>query len=56
VVRGLCVLPGGPRRLTRGRAQAFWQVCDHPRVMPIIDHYLGADCILGSLASRIVRP
>lgn len=35
---------------------AFWQVCDHPRVMPIIDHFLGADCILGSLSSRIVRP
>ena len=35
---------------------AFWQVCDHPRIMPIIDHFLGSDCILGSLSSRIVRP
>ena len=24
--------------------------------MPIIDHFLGSDCILGSLSSRIVRP
>jgi hypothetical protein len=36
--------------------RAFWSVVDHPRVMPIIDHYLGNDCILGSLSSRVVRP
>lgn len=35
---------------------AFWRICDHPRVVPIIDHFLGNDCILGSLSSRIVRP
>ena len=34
----------------------YWKVCDHPQPMPLIDHFLGSDCILGSLGSRTVRP
>ena len=34
----------------------FFPVIDHPRVLPLLEHYLGPHLILGSLNSRIVRP
>lgn len=34
----------------------FWPVIDHPRTLPILEHFLGTSLILGSLNSRIVRP
>lgn len=34
----------------------FFKTLDHPRVLPILEHYLGETLILGSLNSRIVRP
>ena len=36
--------------------RAFWPTLDHPRVLPLVEHFLGADCILGSLSGRIARP
>ena len=32
------------------------QCIDHPRILTIVESYLGRDLILGSLAARIVRP
>jgi ectoine hydroxylase-related dioxygenase (phytanoyl-CoA dioxygenase family) len=34
----------------------FFPTIDHPRVLPILEHFLGTNLILGSLNSRIVRP
>ena len=34
----------------------FHQTIDHPRVLPILEHFLEPSLILGSLNSRIVRP
>lgn len=34
----------------------FWKTIDHPRVLPVLENYLGESMILGSLNSRIVRP
>ncbi len=34
----------------------FFPVIDHPRILPILEHYLEPTLILGSLNSRIVRP
>ena len=34
----------------------FWPTIDHPRTLPILEHFLGTNLILGSLNSRIVRP
>lgn len=34
----------------------FFPVIDHPRILPILEHYLEKSLILGSLNSRIVRP
>ena len=36
--------------------KAFWPTIDHPRTLPILEHFLGTNLILGSLNSRIVRP
>ena len=36
--------------------RVFWPVIDHPRTLPILEHFLGKSLILGSLNSRIVRP
>lgn len=35
---------------------AFFQVIDHPTILPILEHYLAQSMILGSLSARIVRP
>lgn len=35
---------------------AFFQVIDHPVVLPVLEHFLDTTMILGSLSSRIVRP
>ena len=35
---------------------AFFQVIDHPAILPILEHFLDPTLILGSLSSRIVRP
>ena len=34
----------------------FFPIIDHPRILPILEHYLEPSLILGSLNSRIVRP
>jgi len=34
----------------------FHQTIDHPRTLPILEHFLEESMILGSLNSRIVRP
>ena len=34
----------------------FHQCIDHPRTLPILEHFLDKSMILGSLNSRIVRP
>ncbi len=34
----------------------FFQVIDHPLVLPILEYFLEKSLILGSLSSRIVRP
>ena len=34
----------------------FHKTIDHPRTLPILEHFLGKSMILGSLNSRIVRP
>ncbi len=34
----------------------FFPVIDHPRILPILEHFLEKSLILGSLNSRIVRP
>jgi hypothetical protein len=34
----------------------FWPTIDHPRTLPVLEHFLGASLILGSLNARIVRP
>ena len=34
----------------------FFQVIDHPVILPILEHFLDETLILGSLSSRIVRP
>ena len=34
----------------------FHQCIDHPRVLPLLEHFLQPSLILGSLNSRIVRP
>ena len=34
----------------------FFQIIDHPRILPILEHILDRSLILGSLSSRIVRP
>ena len=36
--------------------KVFWPTIDHPRTLPILEHFLGTNLILGSLNSRIVRP
>ena len=36
--------------------KAFWPTIDHPRTLPILEHFLGTNLILGSLNARIVRP
>lgn len=37
-------------------ARCFHAIIDHPRILPLIEHFMGPDIILGSLNSRIVRP
>ena len=39
-----------------GRDPVFFQVIDHPAILPILEHFLDRTLILGSLSSRIVRP
>ena len=34
----------------------FHPLIDHPRTLPVIEHVLGKQIILGSLNARIVRP
>lgn len=34
----------------------FLPIVDHPRTLPVLEHFLGRSMILGSLNSRIVRP
>ena len=34
----------------------FFSIIDHPRILPLLEHYLEPSLILGSLNSRIVRP
>jgi ectoine hydroxylase-related dioxygenase (phytanoyl-CoA dioxygenase family) len=34
----------------------FLPIIDHPRTLPVLEHFLGRSLILGSLNSRIVRP
>ena len=34
----------------------FFRCIDHPRTLPLLEHFLGENLILGSLNSRIVRP
>ena len=34
----------------------FWTTIDHPRTLPVLEHYLGPGLVLGSLNARIVRP
>ena len=36
--------------------RVFHQTIDHPRVLPLLEHFLQPSLILGSLNSRIVRP
>ncbi len=36
--------------------RVFHKTIDHPRTLPILEHFLGESMILGSLNSRIVRP
>jgi len=36
--------------------RVFHKTIDHPRTLPILEHFLGESLILGSLNSRIVRP
>ena len=36
--------------------KVFWPPIDHPRTLPILEHFLGTNLILGSLNARIVRP
>lgn len=36
--------------------QCFHQCIDHPKVLPLIEHFLEPSLILGSLNARIVRP
>ena len=35
---------------------AFFEIIDHPAILPILEHFLDKSLILGSLSSRIVRP
>ena len=37
-------------------ARCFHDIIDHPKVLPLVEHFMGKDIILGSLSSRIVRP
>ncbi len=34
----------------------FFQIIDHPTILPILEHFLEKTLILGSLSARIVRP
>ena len=34
----------------------FFRCIDHPRILPLLEHFLGKTLILGSLNARIVRP
>ena len=34
----------------------FFKTIDHPKILPVLEHYLGESMILGSLNARIVRP
>ena len=34
----------------------FFQIIDHPLILPILEHFLAKTLILGSLSARIVRP
>ena len=34
----------------------FFKAIDHPKILPLLEHFLGTGLILGSLNSRIVRP
>ena len=34
----------------------FFRCIDHPRILPLLEHFLGETLILGSLNARIVRP
>ena len=34
----------------------FFKTIDHPRILPLLENFLGSGLILGSLNSRIVRP
>jgi ectoine hydroxylase-related dioxygenase (phytanoyl-CoA dioxygenase family) len=34
----------------------FFKTLDHPRILPVLEHYLKKTLILGSLNARIVRP
>ena len=36
--------------------RAFHKTIDHPRILPVLEHFLEKSLILGSLNSRIVRP
>lgn len=38
------------------RDPIFFQVVDHPKVLPVLEGIMGKDIILGSLNARIVRP
>ena len=37
-------------------APIFFQVIDHPMVLPLIEYFMGDHIILGGLSVRIVRP
>ncbi len=62
----MCEQREGTESLHRGAAShvanlptldpIFFPTIDHPRVLPILEHFLGTSLILGSLNSRIVRP
>jgi hypothetical protein len=37
-------------------ARCFHAFVDHPKILPLLEHFMGEGIILGSLSSRIVRP
>lgn len=37
-------------------ARCFHAFVDHPKILPLLEHFMGPDIILGSLSSRIVGP
>ena len=61
-----CEEQAGIEHINRGTARlvpnlpildpVFFKCIDHPKVLPLLEHFLGHSLVLGSLSSRIVRP